>query len=189
MRLNLGCGYNKPEGWFSVDSSPACEPDLVLDLNQTPWPWETNTVSEVMMHHSLEHMGETTERFLAIMCELYRVCKDEARISLRVPHPRHDAFICDPTHVRIITPATLDLFNRHMNDRWIREHKSNTPLAHYLGVDFRVLETLKELDEPYATQFNECTLSEDALTLLEKERNNVILEYKITLEVRKDADF
>ena len=184
MKLNLGSGFNHLDGYYNVDISPICEPDLVFDLETTPWPWETDSVEEVVFNHSLEHMGETTASFLAIIAELHRICRDGAKIRIRAPHPRHDAFLCDPTHVRVIHPWTLELFNRHLNDRWKREKISNTALAHYLGVDFRILELSKVLDEPYASM----GLEQEELEKLEKERNNVVIEYLITWEVRKDFD-
>ena len=39
MRLNLGCGYNKREGFVNVDSSPYCAPNFIHDLEEFPWPW------------------------------------------------------------------------------------------------------------------------------------------------------
>ena len=51
--------------------------------------------------------GRIRRVFLGMMKELYRICRDGAEIEINVPHPRHDNFIGDPTHVRIITPDTL----------------------------------------------------------------------------------
>ncbi len=49
---------------------------------------------------------------------MYRVCRDGAVISISVPHPRHDDFINDPTHVRVVTPELLNLFNKKLNKQW-----------------------------------------------------------------------
>ena len=37
MKLNLGCGFDKREGWLNVDNFTACEPDQLLDIEATPW--------------------------------------------------------------------------------------------------------------------------------------------------------
>jgi hypothetical protein len=49
------------------------------------------------------------------MREIYRVCRHDAVVHVVVPHPRHDDFINDPTHVRPITPEVLSLFDRSTN--------------------------------------------------------------------------
>ena len=187
MKLNLGSGYNKPDGYVSVDSNPACRPDVLHDCDTFPWPWPDNSVTEAVFHHSLEHMGQKTATFLGIMRELYRVCKDGAVITITVPHPRHDEFLFDPTHVRAITPEGLALFNRELNEKWIAEKASNTPLALYCGVDFVTQGVTMSLDEPYAKQFDDDLLTSKQVEILVKERNNVIREYEIRLRVRKPS--
>jgi hypothetical protein len=39
LKLNLGCGYTRMDGYVNVDVSAACNPDLVADLEEVPWPW------------------------------------------------------------------------------------------------------------------------------------------------------
>ncbi|HEV7393411.1 MAG TPA: methyltransferase domain-containing protein, partial [Burkholderiales bacterium] len=96
MKLNLGCGYNKLEGYINVDSQPACAPDKVVDLEHFPWPFPDNSVDKIMMTHVLEHLGADKQTFFGIIKELYRVCKPAATVHIIVPHPRHDTFIGDP---------------------------------------------------------------------------------------------
>jgi len=187
MKLNMGCGYDKREGYLNVDISPACQPDFVCDLESLPWPWQDDSVDEVLFSHTLEHLGQDPRIFLGMMKELYRVCKNQARILIFVPHPRHDHFINDPTHVRIVTVGMLSLFDRKVNDDFKRRGASNTPYAHYLGVDFAVEETRLVLDEPYATQFEKKQLSAADIDLMSREWNNVIKEIQIVLVAKKTA--
>jgi tetratricopeptide (TPR) repeat protein len=185
MKLNLGCGYNKIHGYINVDLSSVCQPDVVINLDELPWPWEDNCVEEVLFTHCLEHLGGESRVFLGIMKELYRVCKDGARIYVAVPHPRHDNFIGDPTHVRIISVQVLSLFNWELNSVWKQSGYSNTPLAHYLDVDFAVIENNIVLDEPYLSQHKSGILDDEAINIALKEKNNVASEINITLQVRK----
>jgi tetratricopeptide (TPR) repeat protein len=187
MKLNMGCGYNKREGYVNVDLSPACRPDVVFNLEETPWPWGENSVKEVVFTHCLEHLGGETKVFLGIVKELYRVCMDGAIIYISAPHPRHDNFIGDPTHVRIISPQILSLFNRELNDNWQRNGCANTPLAHYLGVDFVIKENIIVLEEPYLSQYQRGELSDENINMALREKNNVASEFNITMHVRKTS--
>ena len=59
LKLNLGCGKRRREGFINVDSQPGCQPDLVLDLEALPWPWADDSVDEVDLIHVLEHLGQS----------------------------------------------------------------------------------------------------------------------------------
>ncbi len=185
MRLNLGCGDVKMEGWVNVDKYSDFAPDVVHDLEQFPWPFDDNAAEEVLLNHVLEHLGQTTEVFLNVMKELYRVSGPGATIRIHVPHPRHDDFITDPTHVRPILPATLAMFDREVNQRWRDENAANTQLAVHTGTDFKMVSATVTPDDRFKDQDGKVLISIEEL--LEKARSelNVIKEYQITLLVRK----
>lgn len=186
MKLNLGAGNKKVDGFISVDKFPSPTTDLVFDLETTPWPWADNSVGQVMLIHALEHMGQNTDNYLNIIRELYRICRNRAEILIHVPHPRHDNFIGDPTHVRAITPQQLTLFDRQLNDAWVKGGISSaTPLAHYLNVDLQITNITTVLDPIYHQKYATGELTLDEINQKARELNNVIGEYHITLMVRK----
>lgn len=185
MKLNIGCGHNKIDGYLNVDISPECQPDLVCDLEVLPWIWLENSVDAVRFHHSLEHLGQQSRVFLGIMKELYRVCKNDSIIEIHAPHPRHDNFINDPTHVRVITPQLFTLFDRCLNDEWKKLGAANSPLAHYLGVDFVMTKANTILAEPYSEMYSSGKISLTDIDAMLRERNNIASEYRIELAVRK----
>ncbi len=67
MRIDLGCGYVKPEGYVGLDDLrgvgglqgqlPSVEggPDVLLDLNEDAYPFADGSVDEIRSRHFLEH--------------------------------------------------------------------------------------------------------------------------------------
>jgi predicted SAM-dependent methyltransferase len=185
VKLNMGCGFNRIAGVVNIDKSPACHPDMVFDAETLPWPWETSSIDGVLFNHSLEHMGASTSMFLSIIQELYRVCAPNAKVRINVPHPRHDNFINDPTHVRAVTPEMMCLFDKERNQEWVKGGFANSPLAIYLGVDF-VLESFEILLSPaYEQKVARGEISLEEIKSSMAERNNVAQEFRIVLSARK----
>jgi hypothetical protein len=186
LKLNLGCGNRGAEGFINVDKFANSGADLVVDLERTPWPWETGSVGEVRFIHSLEHMGQDTETYLGIIRETYRICADGATVVIHVPHPKHDNFTGDPTHVRAITAQQFMLFDRRLNDHWkATQSSAATPLAHYLDVDFVTTASTVVLDPLYQQKLASGELTIEAIGQIARQQNNVISEQHITLTVRK----
>lgn len=185
LKLNTGCGHNRRPGFVNVDASAACKPDVVADLEATPWPWEDSAAETIAFNHSLEHMGADAKVFLGIMTELYRVAAHDCELVINVPHPRHDDFINDPTHVRAITPAMMSLFDREKNDAWQAAGAANTPLSHYTGVDLRRTHLMLQLAPKYQAQLDAGALTQAQLLELADERLNVVAEIRMRFRVRK----
>lgn len=189
LKLNLGCGFKQLEGYVNVDSRAACNPDMVLDLETCPWPWEDSSVEEIQMIHVLEHLGETTSGYLGIIQELYRICKDGARVIIEVPHPRSEDFVTDPTHVRPITPNGLAMFDQDLNRQAIEAGAATTPLGVYLGVDFSVAVTKTIIQDPWAGRFKRGEITMEALQDAMKHYYNVIQNITLELTVHKPGRY
>lgn len=185
MKLNLGCGSKLLTGYTNVDKFDFYKPDLLHDLEKFPYPFQDNSVDEIILSHVLEHLGQAPETFNNIIKELYRVCKNETIINISVPHPRHDEFISDPTHVRPITVLGLSLYNKKLNKKWEEQKASNTPLGYILDVNFEIISLQYVVDQKYQNLLTEKKISEKEIEDYAHKFNNVIKEINIKWKVIK----
>jgi ubiquinone/menaquinone biosynthesis C-methylase UbiE len=181
MKLNLGSGSKRIPGYLNIDNDAGSKPDFVIDLEKDKLPFEDSSVDSIIAHHILEHLGDG---FFHCVKELYRVCKHGTTIDVRVPHPRHDTFLIDPSHKRPVYPHTLDMFSKERNLRDIAAGGCETPIGLINNVDMRVLNFSPVLDEYWQKQFQQMT--EEQCEHAARSFNNVINEYHIQWVVYKD---
>ena len=48
MKLNIGAGHDIYDGWINHDIAALPGIDVVHDLNLTPWPWNDESMDEVV---------------------------------------------------------------------------------------------------------------------------------------------
>jgi SAM-dependent methyltransferase len=170
-----------------VDADPTCKPDALHDLENTPWPFEDNTFDEIMAIHVLEHLGATSKSWISIWKEIWRVAKPGAVMEIAVPHPRHDCFLIDPTHVRPIFPETIAMFDQMRNIRDFENHGQETKLGLMSGIDLEVTEVGFDLADPWRQgllngQVPQEKVQEDLHVL-----NNVCIQIRMKIRIVKPA--
>ena len=186
MKLNMGCGSKRIDGFLGVDKFKTVATDILWDLEATPWPWESNSVSAFAFIHCLEHLGGDTPTFLNIIKEIQRVAKPMATVTIHVPHPRHDNYLGDPTHVRPITPQCLSLFDRQKNEEWVKGGVSAaTPLGMFLEVDLRITQAQAVLDSRWQAQLASGQKTLEEISEAAQNLNNVISDWHIECVVVK----
>lgn len=181
LRINLGSGHKRIEGFLNVDNDPQVNPDVLLSLNDDTLPFEDNSVSEVLASHILEHIGTG---FIPLMKELYRICEPNAIIHVAVPHHRSDWFADDPTHVRIITANTFKLFSKKYIQHHIETYGSSNGMAIKENVDFEILETNARAFPAWEERFK--TMKPEEIQYVIDSMYNVFYEVYIKLVVIKD---
>ena len=188
LKLNLGCGAKILEGWVNVDKHDHYPVDVVHDLELFPYPFEDNSCNEILMNHVLEHLGRDTDVFNGIMKELFRVCCHNAIVRINVPHPRHDNFLSDPTHVRPINQGVLSLYDKKTNLEWEAMGAANTPLGLIHDVDFRTEEVVFNVVDKYKQQLADGKITQDQVMEMISERNNICSEIRVVVRVHKMVD-
>lgn len=115
MRLNIGCGNDKQEGWLNADASPLCNPDVVCVLG-TELPFEDNQFYEVRVLNVLCQI-QSNEEFVTAINELWRVTKDTGEIHVRVPIASDIIAYQDPMDCRRFTPESFS-YMQHEHRRY-----------------------------------------------------------------------
>lgn len=95
MKLDIGCGKNKREGFIGVDRIAFEGVDIVADLRQT-WPFEDSSIEEVHSSHTVEHF--TAVERVHFVNELYRVLQPGGKATIIIPHWASCRAYGDPTH-------------------------------------------------------------------------------------------
>jgi SAM-dependent methyltransferase len=107
FKLDLGCGYVKPEGFIGVDNLsgeasqiPNIEnaPDILMNLDVSAFPFPNNSCEEVRSSHFLEH-----SQLMHILTESHRVLRPGGTFLFAVPYansaegmyPGHQQFLTE----------------------------------------------------------------------------------------------
>ena len=82
MKLNLGCGWNKLDGFVNIDISKEVKPDIVLDIERG-LPFRSDSIAYIYSSHCLEHVKPCNWQF--VLDEIMRVAKDGCILELELP--------------------------------------------------------------------------------------------------------
>lgn len=113
MKLDLGCGGRKKDGFIGVDQYPMEGVDVVLNIGVDTWPWEDGTVEEIHASHFLEHL--TALQRVHFMNEAFRVMKEGAKATIITPHWASNRAYGDFTHQ---WPPVAEMFYYYLKQEW-----------------------------------------------------------------------
>ncbi len=123
MKLDIGCGPNKKDGFTGVDQFAFDGVDIVGDVT-SPAFWdqfEAGSVDEVHTSHFVEHL--TAPQRCAFFNGLYRVLKAGGQATVIVPHWGSCRAYGDPTHQ---WPPIGEFFFYYLDRDW---RAANAPHA------------------------------------------------------------
>lgn len=169
IKLNLACGRDKKVGFVNVDADPIVAPDLQLNLDNVPWPFEPESVEEIFCRHYLEHVVD----LVGFMDECYRVMTPGAKMFVIAPYWTSMRAWQDPYHVREISEATFLYFNKQARIN--------------LGVDYYPIKS--DFDFTYGYEINgEWNMrSEEARRFAIQHYLNVVNDIHVTLTKKAQA--
>lgn len=138
-RLNLGSGFDLRRGFLNVDwvsrTVDGMTTDLILDLSKTPWPWEDDSVEELLCLNLLEHLEMNL-----VWGEVYRILKPGGRVTIEVVNgesadPFHHTF-WDRRSIKYLTngygtPASPNHSFRCVDGPHYRHIPSGFPWWHF----------------------------------------------------------
>jgi len=107
-KLNLGCWKDIKKDYINLDILKNPGVDVVWDIDKLPWPFKKEEFEEVYASHVLEHVENLTN----VMKEIKRICKNKAKLVIRVPHFSCGVSYRDPTHKKLFSYFTFDYFKK-----------------------------------------------------------------------------
>lgn len=122
LKLDLGCGKNKQQGFTGVDIYKYENVDIVADLTQR-WHFEDNSVDEVYCSYLTQYF--TGHQRIYFFNELHRVLKPNAQARIITPHWTHEKAYGDPL---VQFPPITGTSYFYLNKQW---RESNAPHINY----------------------------------------------------------
>ena len=124
VKVELGCGATKTEGYIGLDRFPLPGVDVVADLDQRI-PFEDDSVDVIFACHSLEHLSDLYHT----MSEIYRICKNGAIIHILAPYHSTATNMANIYHKQVFNEDTFRFFGRETENPFIDQEEWYCPHA------------------------------------------------------------
>lgn len=139
--LQLGCGGDYREDHINLDKGN-CKCDVKWDVEDTPWPFEDNSMDRVMAKHLLEHIKK--DKIIPFFKEIHRILIPFGLAEIWVPHYRSQIAFSDFTHINYFTEESL---------RYFQLDDPINQLGKIMGIDFNFDIEVSVYKEGYNSYF------------------------------------
>ena len=109
IKLDIGCGGNKQNGFIGLDVRKLDGVDIVHNLEKFPYPIPENSCSTILGSHIIEHIKPWYT--IPLFDELWRMMKEGGQLVLSTPYAGSPGFWQDPTHCNGFNEATFQYFD------------------------------------------------------------------------------
>jgi SAM-dependent methyltransferase len=99
LKIDIGCGPHKREGFFGIDIAPGPSVDLILDIERSPLPFPNDSAEHIYSSHAFEHFNEHLGSPIQVLREIMRVAKHGALVEIWIPYGKSDAAYLFGHHV------------------------------------------------------------------------------------------
>ena len=154
MKLDIGCGNTKREGWVRLDKRADVEPDIIWDIEDVPWynvdlylsPIKPDSYEEILMSHVIEHVKPWNQ--ITVMDECWRILIPNGLLRISTPAGGSWRWWQDPTHCcgwnemtpNYFTPAKEEVYKIYRPKPWILESMVRSNIGDF----FISMRTIKE---------------------------------------------
>jgi len=83
VKIYFGCGLDKRAGYINVDIRKDVNPDVVWNLEVTPYPFQTESAEEILFKDSLEHIS--WRKIPDVIAECRRILRKGGRLLIQAP--------------------------------------------------------------------------------------------------------
>jgi len=109
IKLDIGCGNNRQEGFVTLDRSKECKPDIIWDIQKFPYPIPKEACHMVLMSHIWEHIEPKFR--VDVLNEVWRICRKGGQVLISTPYYLSFWASQDPTHYPCANEATFTYFD------------------------------------------------------------------------------
>lgn len=113
MKIDIGCGPNKKQGFTGIDAIAFPGVDYVCKVGVEKLPFPDNFIEEAHTSHFVEHL--TQEQRIQFVNELYRVLKPGAKATIICPYWASGRAYGDLTHQ---WPPVTDFWFYYLGKEW-----------------------------------------------------------------------
>lgn len=146
--LLIGCGNSREkfatgtgpwENLTTLDLDPDCGADVIHDLDQTPYPFESETFTEVWAQEVLEHFGQQGDwrAWFRHFSEFYRIMRPGGMFYIMSPRWQSPWAWGDPGHTRIISVEAMTFLSQEQYQLQVGKTRM-TDYRHVWQGDFRL---------------------------------------------------
>ncbi len=121
MKLNIGCGNKKIEGYIGVDKFQCEAAEYICDIEKEKLPFEDNSVESIILDNVIEHFFDIP----SVINELMRVSSKGAVIKIITPHFSALSSWVDPSHIHHLSYFSFDHFEKDS-------------VSHYVGKGIKI---------------------------------------------------
>ena len=115
MKINLGSGGDPKEGMINVDMLDIEGVDVIHNLMDFPYPFETDSADYIQAVDLVEHLDNyTSDRrpsVVAFIEECHRILKTGGELFMQMPGWKSPLLWIDVTHVRGFDIQSFDFFD------------------------------------------------------------------------------